>query len=106
MYLCLSVVSVVCIVLVSWLVFRVRSFPGVHRLFCVLFRVPCALVLFVSVPCRFCVSLSVVVFGRLSVGLCLVVRVPWFLGSVFLCPAVAPYVVLSLCVYFVLQGDR
>ena len=87
----------VCRFLVSWLVFRVRPFPGVHRWFCVLFRVPCALVLFVSVSCRLCVSLSVVVFSRLPVGSRLVVHVPWFLGSVFLCLAVAPY-----CVYFVL----
>ena len=91
--------SAVCIVLVSGLVFRVRSFPGVHRWFCVLFRVPCALVLFVFVSYRLCVSLSVVVFSRLSVGSCLVVRVPWFLGSVFLCLAVAPYVVyLFVCI--------
>ena len=98
MYLCLSVVSVVCIVWVSWLVFRVRSFPGVHRWFCVLFRVLRAFVLFVSVSCRLCVSLSVVVFSRLSLGSWFVVRVAWFLGSVFLCLAVSPYVVIFVCI--------
>ena len=93
-YLCLSVVSVVCVVL---LVFRVRSFPGVHRWFCVPFRVPCAFVLFVSVSCRLCVSLSVVVISRLSIGSCSVV--PGFRVSLSRCGAVCR---LSLCVYFVL----
>ena len=103
-YLCYLVV---CIVLVSGLVFRVRSFPGVHRWFCVIFRVPCVLVLFVSVSYRLCVSLSVVVFSRLSVGSCLVVRVPWFLGSVFLCLAVAPYVVyLFVCILCCKETDN
>ena len=107
MYLCLSIVSVVCIVLASWLAFRVRSFPGVHRWFCVFFRVRCALVLFVSVSCRLCVSLSVVEFSRLSIGSCLVVRVPWFLGSMFLCLAVAPYVVyLFVCILRCKETDN
>ena len=49
--------------------------------------------------CRLCVSLSVVVFSLLS-GSCLVVRVPWFLGSVLLCLALAPYVVyLFVCIF-------
>ena len=48
---------------------------------------------FVSVSCRLCVSLFVVVFGRLSFSSCIVVRFPCFLGSVFLCLAVAPLVI-------------
>ena len=72
--------------------------------FCVLFRVPCAPVFIcfcaISPLCFFvCRCVQSFVYWLVSRGSCLVVRVPWFLGSVFLCPAVAPYVVyLFVCI--------